>query len=147
MSKKKSTADYLWGKNIGEGAFARVVHAKSKISEGVEVLASRTEGGPLESGVVVVPSPPAEGEAASPLIAADTVDVQFGDGSVSSLPAAQVSAEHLAVKIMEKMHIMKNDKVEYVKQEKNFLAKLSGSRWIIRLLASFQVRCLQLEKE
>lgn len=28
--------------------------------------------------------------------------------------------------------------MEYVKQEKNFLAKLSGSRWIIRLLNSFQ---------
>jgi serine/threonine protein kinase len=29
-------------------------------------------------------------------------------------------------------------KVEYVKQEKTFLAKLSGSAWVVRLLASFQ---------
>ena len=29
-------------------------------------------------------------------------------------------------------------KVEYVKQEKNFLAKLGGSPWVIRLVAAFQ---------
>ena len=138
---KTTTDDYLWGKNIGEGAFARVVHAKRKIAAGVAVVASRTEGSPAEAGIVVVPDVAADsGGDGGDDAAADCVDVKFPDGVVEKLSRASVSVEHLAVKIMEKMHIMKNDKVEYVKQEKNFLAKLSGSKWIIRLLASFQDR-------
>lgn len=127
MARKTTTVDYLWGKNIGEGAFARVVHAKRKIAPGATVEAIKSSGD-RSPGVIVSVS-----ESSPPMI-----EVKFTDDSVETLDESSVFPDHLAVKIMEKMHIMKNDKVEYVKQEKNFLAKLSGSRWIIKLLNSFQ---------
>lgn len=74
-----ATTDYLWGRNIGEGSFSRVVHARRKLAP-----------------------------------------------------------EHLAIKIMEKLFIVHNNKVEHVKQEKSILVRLSGSAWVIRLLAAFQ---------
>jgi 3-phosphoinositide dependent protein kinase-1 len=76
----------------GEGAFARVVHARRKITQKDAAAATTTER----------------------------------------------DEEHLAIKIMEKCHIIQNDKVAYVKQEKNLLARLVGSAWIVRLYASFQ---------
>ena len=51
MARKTTTVDYLWGKNIGEGAFARVVHAKRKIQEGAGVEAVRSEGAAREPGI------------------------------------------------------------------------------------------------
>lgn len=98
-AKKTTTSDYLWGANIGEGAFARVVHARRKLAIGLKVEAAREEGGARQPAVVL------SAEAGCP------VDVKFEDGSTASLPAHRVFTEQLAVKIMEKMHIMKNDKV------------------------------------
>ena len=90
---------FLWGRNIGEGAFARVVHAKRKMAPGTAVMASRSEGAPREAAVVSA-------------VGDGTVDVKFGADEVdASLPSALVEVEHLAVKIMEKLHIIKNDKV------------------------------------
>ncbi len=156
MAKKVAATDFLWGSNIGEGAFARVVHARRRATKGAKVE-SRAAEGELHRPCVVVSI--TEGERIA------MVDVQFEDGTTASVPESMVITEHLAVKIMDKGHIMKNDKVgildrigisllytpsnltrypfiikvEYVKQEKNVLAKLSGSQWIIRLYSSFQV--------
>lgn len=43
------------------------------------------------------------------------VDVAFDDGSTASVSEERIHSEHLAVKIMEKLHIMKNEKVYQVK--------------------------------
>jgi hypothetical protein len=100
MAKKTTTEDYLWGKNIGEGAFARVVHAKRKIAEGATVEAIRADG-QRTNGVVLSVSNDAP----------RMVEVKFADDSTERIIEENVFTDHLAVKIMEKMHIMKNDKV------------------------------------
>lgn len=100
MAKKTTTVDYLWGKNIGEGAFARVVHAKRKIAEGATVEAIKADG-QRTNGIIVSVSDE------TPRL----IEVKFADDSVEKISEEKVFADHLAVKIMEKMHIMKNDKV------------------------------------
>jgi len=74
----KQPSDFLFGKCLGEGAYARVVHAKLKKN-----------------------------------------DNQF------------------AIKIMEKMHIKKENKVKYVMMEKNILSKMQHP-FIVRLYYTFQ---------
>ncbi|GMH90243.1 hypothetical protein TL16_g11707 [Triparma laevis f. inornata] len=81
-SPKLSPSDFLFGRTLGEGAFARVVHARYKSS-----------------------------------------------------PAGK--PRDYAVKIMEKRHIKKEDKVKYVMMEKKLLSSFE-SELIIRLHVSFQ---------
>jgi hypothetical protein len=102
-AKKTSAVDYLWGKNIGEGAFARVVHAKRKMVAGLSVQAQRSATAPHEAAKVMA-------DAAS---TSETVDVKFdSDGADATVVQELVHVEHLAVKLMEKAHIIKNDKVQ-----------------------------------
>ena len=101
-SKKASAADYLWGKNIGEGAFARVVHAKRKMVAGLPVQAQRSVVAPREAATVT----------ADAALSSEAVDLKFeSDGAEATVLRGLVHVEHLAVKIMEKAHIIKNDKV------------------------------------
>lgn len=76
--ESKQPSDFLFGKCLGEGSYARVVHAKLKKN-----------------------------------------NVQF------------------AIKIMEKMHIKKENKVKYVMMEKNILSKMQHP-FIVRLYYTFQ---------
>lgn len=76
---KLTTAQFMFGQTLGEGAFARVVHAKLK----------------------------------------------------------EYPTNQFAIKIMEKSHIKKENKVKYVMMEKAVLARLNHS-FIIRLLYTFQ---------
>ena len=76
---KLTTADFFFGKTLGEGAYARVVHAKMKA----------------------------------------------------------YNLNEFAIKIMEKNHIKKENKVKYVMMEKTVLAKLTHP-FIIRLFYTFQ---------
>lgn len=76
---KLTTGDFMFGQTLGEGAYARVVHAKLK----------------------------------------------------------EYPANQFAIKIMEKNHIKKENKVKYVMMEKAVLAKLNHS-FIMRLLYTFQ---------
>jgi len=101
-AKKTSALDYLWGKNIGEGAFARVVHAKRKMIAGLSVQAQRSATTPREAAKVMADAAPTS----------ETIDVKFEcDGADATVPKELVHVDHLAVKIMEKAHIIKNDKV------------------------------------
>lgn len=60
------------------------------------------------------------------------------DGAASRRKGSPPEADSYAVKIMDKLHIKNNDKVMYVQQEKNLLAKLGGSPWVVRLTSAFQ---------
>jgi serine/threonine protein kinase len=155
---KASTDTYLWGCNIGEGAFARVVHARRKLAPGVGVFVARaSEADVADANAARAPSRDAatiltlseDGETATVKFAssnnrgggdeADAADTAEGEDEGTSVSVSSLEvAEHLAIKIMEKLHIINNNKVEYVKQEKTILARLSGSPWVVRLCASFQ---------
>lgn len=77
-ASKLQPSDYYFGKCLGEGAYARVVHAKFKQND-----------------------------------------------------------HEFAIKIMEKRHIKKENKIKYVMMEKNILSKIN-SPMIIRLFYTFQ---------
>lgn len=78
LEEAKQPSDFLFGKCLGEGAYARVVHAKLK-----------------------------------------------------------KNGNQFAIKIMEKMHIKKENKVKYVMMEKNILSKMHHP-FIVRLYYTFQ---------
>jgi 3-phosphoinositide dependent protein kinase-1 len=78
-----SPADFFFGRTLGEGAYARVVHAKSKPGIGNH------------------------------------------------------TPQHYAVKILEKRHIKRENKIKYVMMEKQLLSKLSCDL-IVKLTVSFQ---------
>ena len=142
---KASTDTYLWGCNIGEGAFARVVHARRKLAPGVGVFVARASEADVRANAARAPSRDAatiltlseDGETATVKFAssnnrggdeADAADTAEGEDEGTSVSVSSLEvAEHLAIKIMEKLHIINNNKVEYVKQEKTILARLSGS--------------------
>ena len=89
--------DFTWGKTIGEGAYAKVVHARCK-AERCATLGLPAPGDP----------------AAGPLGASD-----------------------LAIKVMDKMDIVKAQKMKYVMSERDCLARLRHPH-IVRLVLTFQ---------
>lgn len=79
-SNRFSTTDFMFGRVLGEGSYARVLHAKMKKND-----------------------------------------------------------VHYAIKIMEKRHIRKENKVKHVLVEKNILSKISHE-FVVKLWFTFQVQ-------
>ncbi|KAJ3338405.1 3-phosphoinositide dependent protein kinase-1 [Gonapodya sp. JEL0774] len=64
----------------------------------------------------------------------------IGDGSYSTVVHAveKDSGREFAIKILDKRHILKNDKVKYVHVEKDVLNLLNGHQFVVRLYYTFQ---------
>ena len=117
--KKLRRADFLFGKTIGEGAYARVVHARLKPEK------ARAAAAPPSS------PPPSRRRA-----------LRLARRARAPRPLARQKCaigDTFAIKIMDKAHITKHGKVKYVMMEKTLLSRLSHPH-IVKLWFSFQAR-------